>query len=87
MDSECHRFSHAEKLPSPLHKDAESMEEAQDPEPRVRVSHLMSHPVLFFFSPPFQPHGFIFGGRQKATRSQHLIESGGCVMAAAPVNH
>lgn len=52
MDSEYHQFSHAEKLPSPLHKDAESMEEAQDPEPRVRVSHLMSHAVVFFFSLP-----------------------------------
>lgn len=63
MDSEYYQFSHAEKLLSPLHKDAESMEEAQDPEPRVRVSHLMSHPV--FFSLPSDHMGLYLEGDKK----------------------
>lgn len=48
VDSDYHEFSHAEKLPSLKHRRGMNGRSVR-PEPRERVSHLMSHLCFFFF--------------------------------------
>lgn len=97
VDSDYHEFSHAEKLTSLKHGRGMNGRSVR-PEPRERVSHLMSHPCFFFFVCFFafvfiislQAHGFIFGWETEEKKSHRISASDGVrggATAAAPVNH
>lgn len=77
VDSDYHEFSHAEKLPSLKHRRGMNGRSVR-PEPRERVSHLMSHPCFFFFflylflSYPSKHMGLYLDGRRKKKKPPDL---------------